>query len=137
MRVPLRPRDLIAIAALGAFALAASGTHVVGKGETLSDIAADHGTTVRAIVDANGLSDPNLIRAGQELTIPGGSGASGGSTTYVVEKGDTLGGIARKFGTSVRALVEANDITNPNLMGCGDDCHMEHFLPQVWDTLNC
>ena len=119
MRVPLRPRDLIAIAALGAFALAASGTHVVGKGETLSDIAADHGTTVRAIVDANGLSDPNLIRAGQELTIPGGSGASGGSTTYVVEKGDTLGGIARKFGTSVRALVEANDITNPNLIRAG------------------
>lgn len=119
MRVPLRPRDLIAIAALGAFALAASGSHVVGKGETLSDIAAEHGTTVREIVEANDITDPNLIRAGQELTIPGGSGGSGASTTYVVEKGDTLGAIARKFGTSVRALVEANAITNPNLIRAG------------------
>ena len=121
MRVPLRPRDLIALAAVGAFALAASGSHVVDKGETLSDIAADHGTSVRAIVEANGITNPNLIRAGQELTIPGGSGSggSGGSTTYVVEKGDTLGAIARKFGTSVRALVEANGITNPNLIRAG------------------
>ncbi len=121
MRVPVRPRDLIAIAALGAFALAASGSHVVQSGETLSDIAADHGTTVRAIVDANGISNPNLIRAGQELAIPGGGsgGGTGGTTTYVVEKGDTLGGIAAKFGTSVRALVEANGITNPNLIRAG------------------
>lgn len=120
MRVPLRPRDLIAIAALGAFALAASGSHVVDSGETLSDIASEHGTTVRAIVEANGISNPNLIRAGQELTIPGGTGSSSGSS-YVVEEGDTLGAIARRFGTSVRALVEANGITNPNLIHAGKE----------------
>lgn len=118
MRVPLRPRDLIAVAALSAFALAASGTHVVRSGETLSDIASDHGTTVRELVDANDLSDPNLIVAGQSLEIPGGGGGSG-SSTYVVQNGDTLGAIARKFGTSVRALVEANGITNPNLIHAG------------------
>lgn len=121
MRVPLRPRDLIAIAALSAFALAASGSHVVRSGETLSDIASDHGTTVRAIVEANDLSDPDLIVAGQTLEVPGGggSGSGSGATTYVVEDGDTLGAIARKFGTSVRALVEANGITNPNLIRTG------------------
>lgn len=118
MRVPLRPRDLIAIVAVGAFALAASGTHVVESGETLSDIAADHDTTVHAIVEANGIRDPNLIVAGRELKIPAGSGSGGSAsgTTYTVEDGDTLGAIARKFGTTVRALVEANGITNPNLI---------------------
>lgn len=119
MRVPLRPRDLIAIAALGAFALAASGSHVVRSGETLSDIASDHGTTVRNLVEANDLSDPNLIVAGSTLQIPGGGSSGSGATTYVVEDGDTLGAIARKFGTSVRALVEANGITNPNLIRTG------------------
>ena len=120
MRVPLRPRDLIAVVALSAFALAASGSHVVRSGETLSDIASDHGTTVRALVESNGLSDPNLIVAGQTLEIPGGSGGSS-ATTYVVENGDTLGAIARKFGTTVRALVEANGITNPNLIRTGSE----------------
>lgn len=119
MRVPLRPRDLIAVAALSAFALAASGSHVVRSGETLSDIASDHGTTVRDLVDANNLSDPDLITAGQTLKIPGSGGS--GATTYVVENGDTLGAIARKFGTSVRALVEANGITNPNLIHAGKE----------------
>jgi LysM repeat protein len=120
MRVPLRPRDLIAVAAVSACALAASGTHVVDKGETLSDIAAEHGTTVQAIVEANGLSDADLIVAGQSLEMPSGTGSSSaGGSTYTVEDGDTLGAISRKFGTSVRALVEANGITNPNLIRTG------------------
>ncbi len=121
MRVPLRPRDLIAIVAVSAFALAASGTHVVESGETLNDIAEDHDTTVGAIVEANGITNPSLIVAGQSLEIPSGgsAGSSSGDTSYVVEDGDTLGAIARKFGTSVRALVEANDITNPNIIHTG------------------
>ncbi len=124
MRVPLRPRDLIAVIALGAFALAGSGTHVVKSGETLSDIANDHGTTVRALVAENGIKNPNLVAAGRSLAIPSGGGGGRGATassgtTYVVENGDTLGAIARKFGTSVRSLVEANGITNPNLIRTG------------------
>lgn len=122
MRVPLRPRDLIAIVAVSACALAASGTHVVESGETLSDIADEHGTTVRAIVEANGITDPHLIVEGRSLEIPSSAGAStGGASSYVVEDGDTLGAIARKFDTSVRALVEANGITNPNLIRTGSE----------------
>ena len=118
MRAPLRPRDLMAIVVVSAFALAASGTHVVGSGETLSEIAADHGTSVRALVEANGLSNPNLIVVGKELTIPAGgssgSSSSAKSTTYVVEKGDTLARIASKFGTTVSAVVAANGLADPN-----------------------
>ncbi|WP_436796012.1 LysM peptidoglycan-binding domain-containing protein [Actinospongicola halichondriae] len=119
IRVPLRPRDLIAVVALSAFALAASGTHTVRSGETLSDIAAKHGTSVRAIVEANGISNPNLIVAGRSLEIPTAGGGSSSGTTYTVEKGDTLGAIARKFNTSVSALVTANGITNPNVIQAG------------------
>ena len=38
---------------------------------------------------------------------------------YTVKKGDTLSGIAARFGTSVSALVSANDIKNPNIINAG------------------
>ncbi len=109
-----------------AFALAASGTHVVRSGETLADIAADHGTSVRALVESNRIEDPNLILVGQELTIPGATSGSGGgtpaepaTTTHVVARGDTLGGIAARYGTTVRAIAEANGITDPDRIVIG------------------
>ena len=39
---------------------------------TLGTIASRHGTTVAALVQANRLSNPNLIRIGQELQVPAG-----------------------------------------------------------------
>lgn len=45
-------------------------TYTVQAGDTLWAIAAEHGTTVDAIVDASDISDANLIVVGQELTIP-------------------------------------------------------------------
>jgi LysM repeat protein len=122
VRVPLRPRDICALIAVGALALAASGTHVVRSGESLHAIARDHGTTVRALVEANGIRNPNLILAGQELTIPGDGG--GGTTAtrslaYTVRSGDTLASIAARHRTSVSALAAANGIANPNLIVVG------------------
>lgn len=40
-------------------------------------------------------------------------------TTYVVQKGDTLTGIAKKYGTTVEELVRINDIDNPDLIETG------------------
>ena len=39
--------------------------------------------------------------------------------TYVVQKGDTLSSIAKRFGVSVREIVELNDISNPNMIRVG------------------
>jgi len=44
--------------------------YIVQAGDTLSTIAKRFGTTVKAIVEANGIADPNLIGEGQELIIP-------------------------------------------------------------------
>jgi len=44
--------------------------HTVKQGETLSVIAQQYGVTIEAITQANGITDPSLIVAGQELTIP-------------------------------------------------------------------
>jgi LysM repeat protein len=45
--------------------------HEVERGESLASIAKQYGVTAEAIADANGLSDANLIRVGQQLLIPG------------------------------------------------------------------
>lgn len=47
-----------------------SGTHTVKKGETLSQIAVRYGTTVQALVNANGIKNANVISVGQKLKIP-------------------------------------------------------------------
>jgi murein DD-endopeptidase MepM/ murein hydrolase activator NlpD len=44
--------------------------HTVKRGETLSEIAAAYRVPVQAIIDANGLSNPNVIVTGQKLIIP-------------------------------------------------------------------
>ena len=49
------------------------GTYIVQAGDTLAKIAARHGTTVAALMAANGISNPNLIWVGQRLAVKGGS----------------------------------------------------------------
>jgi LysM repeat protein len=97
--------------------------HVVQWGEYLSLIAGRYGVTVPAIVQANGLTDPDYIYAGQRLVIPSGVAPPppppGQTTTYIVQRGDTLSVIARRYGTTVNDIVALNGLMNPNLIYVG------------------
>jgi len=107
------------------------GVHVVQYGQNLSQIARYYGTSVQAIMNANGLSNPNFIWVGQRLRLPGGGGGSysgggsrgGGSTSggtvHVVQRGENLSRIAGRYGTSVRAIMNANGLSNPNFVWVG------------------
>lgn len=105
---------LFAVAPMAQPVYAQGQVHLVQPGETLSSIAARHGTTAQAIVQANGLLNPNYIYAGQRLVIPtiagGGAVSSGG--TYTVRPGDSLYLIAVRHGTTVNALMQANRLAN-------------------------
>lgn len=57
------------------------GIHVVRPGENLSRIALRYGTTVSALVQANGLRNASLIYVGQRLRIPSGGGGAAASST--------------------------------------------------------
>ncbi len=87
--------------------------YTVRAGDTLYSIAWRFGTTVQAIVQANGIINPNLIFYGQVLWIPSGSGGPTGSTIYIVQRGDTLYSIARRFGTTYQALAALNGLRSP------------------------
>ncbi len=93
--------------------------YTVQLGDTLTSIAANFGTTADAIMALNGLSNANLISAGQVLLIPGQSSSIVGANEYVVVAGDTLYSIAQRFGTTVAAIQRANGIVNPALIRAG------------------
>jgi LysM repeat protein len=90
--------------------------HIVQAGETIFGIAQQYGTTVDAIVEANGLEDPDAVRVGERLLIPPAESSVGPgdrTTTYVVRPGDTLSSIAVRYGTTVEALADLNGLTPP------------------------
>ncbi|MBN1284949.1 MAG: LysM peptidoglycan-binding domain-containing protein [Anaerolineae bacterium] len=86
-------------------------THIVRTGETLSGIAAQFGISVAALAAANGIANPGYIQIGQVLYVPEATPARP-VVTYTVRTGDTLNGIAARFGVSPAALAAANGITN-------------------------
>ncbi|ENZ5691434.1 LysM peptidoglycan-binding domain-containing protein, partial [Enterococcus hirae] len=93
--------------------LSVAQTHVVQYGETLSSIATRYSTTYQALASLNGLSNPNMIYAGQVLKV---SGAVSTARTYTVQYGDNLSSIATKLGTTYQLLAQQNGISNPNLI---------------------
>jgi LysM repeat protein len=99
---------------------AQAAEHRVARGETLWDIAAEYGVDVDAIVEANGLEDPNFIYQGQVLTIPEEEYSyESNDDSYRVQPGDTLSDIALKYRISIEMLKLANSITNPDLIFSG------------------
>ena len=107
-----------------------STIHIVQWGETLSGIAARYGTTVRAIAHANSIANVNRIYAGQRLTIPCSTTYyPTGGRVYVVRYGDTLSGIAYRYGVSVNSLVQANGIVNRHRIYAGQRLTIPYGAP--------
>jgi LysM repeat protein len=101
---------------------AALANVVVKPGETLSEIADRHGVSLTRLMQANGITNPNLVVAGQSLRLPGSSAAGAGSSSgasVTVQPGDTLSDIADRQGISLNQLMQANGITNPDMVVAG------------------
>jgi LysM repeat protein len=100
--------------------------YVVQRGDTLFRIAARFNTTITTLAQLNGITNVNLIYAGQRLLIaPPGSSVPAptpvppAQRTYMVVPGDTLFRIALRFGVPLRQIVQANGIFDPNRIFVG------------------
>lgn len=112
-------RALVVGSALVLLVALFSVDYTVKSGDTLGKIAKKHGVSVSDLVDSNNISNPNLIHIGQVLVIPGDEDTP--DVVHVVRRGDTLGKIAVKYGSTVSALSSANGINNPNLISIGQN----------------
>ena len=88
--------------------------YVVRSGDTLWLIARRFNTTVDAIMRLNGLTSDNLS-IGQVLRIPAAESSGGSYFEYTVRSGDTLWQLARKYGTTVDAIMRLNGLASDNL----------------------
>jgi len=89
--------------------------HIVQPGETLYAMAYRYGTTVQAIAQANGITNPDQIYQGQKLNIPTSGGTAGGGAgcriRHTVTAGQWVWQIARDYGVSPYDILAANGMT--------------------------
>ncbi len=119
-------------------ALAQDTVHTVQRGENLYRISLQYGVSMDAIIQANNLTNPGHIFAGQQLVIPNfdptptiveNPTVAGTPIFHTVVYGDTLDSIARQYGMSRDQLMQINNITNPNVIYRGQQL-------TVWATTN-
>jgi len=96
---------------------------IVRSGDTLSQIALEEGVSVAQLVALNGLSDPSRIFPGQRLTVrraaPAAKPAPPNPVTHRVSSGENLTVIAKRYGVTIAAIVEANGLSNPRYLRVG------------------
>lgn len=100
----------------------ASVAHLVEAGDTLLGLALQYGVPIAAIQLQNGLGESTVIYVGQTLIIPSPAGWESASpfwAVYVVKDGETLAGIARRYGLEVAAILAANGLSDADPLRTG------------------
>ena len=113
-------------------------THTVVRGDTVYAIAKKYRTTVSAIMSLNGIGGSAVIRPGQKLRVSGTMALASASkpaaaapastakpASHTVAAGDTLYGIAKKYGTSVAVLLQANDLSQGSIIYPGQKLRLQ------------
>ncbi len=95
--------------------------HTVRRGETLSGIAEKYGARLAALCRLNNLSTKSTLRIGKKLKVPAGrrSEARQRYVYHTVRRGETLSGIAEKYGTTVGSLCRLNDLSVKSVLRAG------------------
>lgn len=96
-------------------------TYVVQAGDIPLSIAAQFDVPVEILLAANDISDPTRLQIGQALTIPPLEGLTLGFPVilYELAEGDTLLGLASRYGSSVKDMLAINPDLLPSTLAAG------------------
>jgi LysM repeat protein len=119
------------------------GTHTVQKDENLYRIGLRYGVPWQTLMEYNGLTDPTELTAGRQLRIPvvselegcpgtgsdeltkgadaAGRGPATGEQAYIVQPGDNLYRIGRRFGVPWLALLKHNGLGDSAAVSVGQE----------------
>lgn len=103
---------------------AAEATHAVAPGQTLAEIASEHGVSVNALAALNDLSPVTVFDQSASVVVPGEGdhpflSDDVAPEAYIVAEGDTIESIAAYLGVSVAALAATNNLDDPDLLQIG------------------
>ncbi|MEL3907980.1 MAG: LysM peptidoglycan-binding domain-containing protein [Treponemataceae bacterium] len=96
--------------------------HIMKKGETIYSLSKKYGVSMSTILDYNGIKDATKIVVGQKIKIPSTSSLSPkqlATQTYIVEKGDTIYGIAKMFNTTQAEIFSLNNLNAKSIIQVG------------------
>jgi murein DD-endopeptidase MepM/ murein hydrolase activator NlpD len=93
--------------------------YIVQPGDTLSLISSRFNVDLADLMNANGISDPNLLSAGQELVIPGLEGINGVLVTEFVQFGDSFRSLSRRTRIAEPTLRKLNRLVSPSELYVG------------------
>jgi beta-lactamase class A len=98
--------------------------YLIQPGDTLSAIASTTGVSLERLVNLNAIKNPDLIIAGQTLTLDGVAHAAAAvdaaaGAHYTVKGGDTLWDISVATGVSLEVLVKLNGLANADQLTIG------------------
>ncbi len=117
-------------------------THKVLNGETLDSISLIYKISQKEIADINNINNINFIYPGQILTIPldnqealnptnEKTAVSENPSIHVISRGDTLIGIAKKYGIKVETLIKLNKITEPKNLNIGSKLYISKSASKI------
>lgn len=121
----ITPRHLLWISVLLCSDVQAQGdasTYTVKPGDSFAKIARNTGCTTAELAKANGLKLTSLIHPGQKLKLPGKAAAAtavAADGSHIIQSGETLTSISRRYGVSLDALIAANPGINPKALKPG------------------
>ena len=102
----------------------AVASYLIRPGDTLMAIAASTGVSMDKLVSLNDIKDPDMIIAGQTLSLSGAAPAPSAADPasgprYTVKSGDTLWGISQATGAPLDALIQLNNLANADQLTIG------------------
>ncbi|MHC2995569.1 MAG: LysM peptidoglycan-binding domain-containing protein [Candidatus Atribacteria bacterium] len=101
------------------------------NGDTLWSISKKYNTSLELILSYNNIKDKDTLSLGQIIKIPQNNLQTTGYFIHIIQKGETLWSISRKYNLKVDSILVTNNVINPELISVGQQIKIPSFKNAV------